>query len=123
MDNKNFDDQFYSNLFDKLFPINRSIIGEGYRKSLLILSKYINLKLIKFRSGQKIFDWTIPNEWKISEAYILTPDNKKICDFKKNNLHVLNYSDKINKKLSLFELKYLITKKVLQTYTLYIFIL
>ena len=40
MDNKNFDDQFYSNLFDKLFPINRSIIGEGYRKSLLILSIY-----------------------------------------------------------------------------------
>ena len=78
MDNKNFDDQFYSNLFDKLFPINRSIIGEGYRKTLLILSKYINLKLIKFRSGQKIFDWTIPNEWKISEAYILTPDNKNM---------------------------------------------
>ncbi|MBD1139699.1 DUF4910 domain-containing protein [Pelagibacterales bacterium SAG-MED38] len=105
MNNKNFDKQFYSNLFDKLFPINRSIMGEGYRKSLLILNKYINLKLIKFRSGKKIFDWTIPHEWKINEAYILTPDNKKICDFKKNNLFVLNYSDKINKKLSLFELK------------------
>ncbi len=97
--------KFFSILFDKLFPINRSLIGKGYNESLKILDQYIGFKFLKFDSGKKVFDWVVPKEWLISEGYILTPDKKKICDYKKNNLHVMNYSIKINKILNLIELK------------------
>ena len=96
---------FFSNLFDKLYPINRSILGDGYNKSINLLNKYFYFQFIKFNSGKKIFDWIIPNEWIIKNGYILTPNKKKICNFKKNNLHVLNYSQPINKVLKLEELK------------------
>ena len=96
---------FFSNLFDKLYPINRSILGDGYNKSINLLNKYFYFQFIKFNSGKKIFDWIIPNEWIIKNGYILTPNKKKICNFKKNNLHFLNYSQPINKVLKLEELK------------------
>ena len=90
-------------IFDELFPICRSITGEGYIKSLNILSRFIPLKKINYRSEKKIFDWKVPKIWKIKEAYIKLK-NKKIIDFKKNNLHVVSYSAPIKKKLSLHEL-------------------
>ena len=96
--------KFFSNLFDKLFPINRSLLGEGYNESLKILNQYIGFKFLKFKSGTKVFDWVVPKEWLIKSAYILTPDKKKICDMKKNNLHVMNYSIPVNKKLKLVNL-------------------
>ena len=92
---------FFSKLFDVLFPINRSILGEGYKKSLKILSDYIDFKIYKFPSGKKVFDWVVPKNWIIKDGYILTPANKKICEFKKNNLHVMGYSQNINKTLKL----------------------
>ena len=105
-------DRFFSNLFDKLFPINRSLLGEGYNESLQILNQYIGFKFLKFRSGTKVFDWVVPKEWLIKSAYILTPDKKKICDVKKNNLHVMNYSIPVNKVFNLFDLnKYLYSLK------------
>ncbi len=97
--------KFFSNLFDKLFPLNRSLLGEGYEESLKILNQYIGFKFLKFKSGTKVFDWVVPKEWSIKSAYILTPDKKKICDFKKNNLHVMNYSIAVNKILDLRKLK------------------
>ena len=57
-------------IFDKLFPICRSITGPGYRRSLNILSKYISLKKLYYPSGKKIFDWVVPKEWIIKDAYI-----------------------------------------------------
>ncbi len=98
-------DTFFSKLFDVLFPINRSILGEGYQKSLKLLSSYINFKVYKFPSGKKVFDWVVPREWIIKDGYILTPENKKICEFKKNNLHIMGYSQKVNKILKLQDLK------------------
>ena len=95
----------YNKLFDELFPINRSITGEGYRKSLKILSKFINFKIYKVKSGTKVFDWTVPKEWKINDAYLKDSDGKKIIDFKKNNLSIINYSIPINKSLDFKELK------------------
>ena len=92
-----------NNLFDELFPILRSITGKGYLKSLNILSKYIKFKKLKYPSGKKVFDWTIPKEWVIKDAYIKY-DGKKILDLKKNNLHVVNYSAPVNKIMSLREL-------------------
>ena len=82
-------------IFDELFPICRSITGEGYIKSLNILSRFIPLKKLNYRSEKKIFDWKVPKIWKIKEAYIKLK-NKKIIDFKKNNLHVINYSHPVN---------------------------
>ena len=71
----------YSELFDRLFPICRSITGEGYRKSLKILSKFINFKVSKFPTGSKVFDWTVPPEWNIVDAYILK-DKKRLLILK-----------------------------------------
>ena len=96
----------YNKIFDKLYPLNRSITGEGYRKSLEILSKFIKFKIIKFKSGKKIFDWTVPKEWHVNQAFLKNLNtNKVICSFKKDNLSIVNYSTKINKKLKLKDFK------------------
>jgi len=94
------------NLIKKLFPINRSLTGKGNRFTLKIL-KNINPKFLikKVSSDTKIYDWRIPLEWEIKNGYILTPNNKKICDFNKNNLSVVGYSISVNKKLNLENLK------------------
>ena len=100
-----------NNLFDELFPILRSITGAGYIKSLNILSKYVRFKKLKYPSGKKVFDWVVPQEWVINDAYIKTK-GKKIVDFKKNNLHVVNYSAPVNRTMSSNELdKYLYSIK------------
>lgn len=101
-------------IFDKLFLIPRSITGLGYRRSLNILSKYIPFKKLNYFSGKKVFDWTVPKEWVIKEAYIEEIKLKKsrpkerakskIIDFKKNYLHVVNYSHSINRIMSLKKL-------------------
>ena len=85
----------------KLFPKHRSITGKGIKESLSFFEK-INpeLKRIKFRSGKKVFDWKIPLEWNIEDAYIQhVKSGKKFCEFKKNNLHIVSYSQPINKTI------------------------
>jgi len=90
----------------ELFPICRSITGDGFHQSLSILNKHIpNLKMVEVSSGTKCFDWEVPQEWNIRDAYIIDPEGKKICDFKKSNLHVVSYSTPINKTVSLDELQ------------------
>ena len=88
-------------LFDELFPIPRSITGEGYRKSLDILCRYIPFQIKKISSGTQIFDWIVPREWKIEDAYLIDPEGNKILDFKKNNLSVVNYSGPIDEHIEL----------------------
>jgi len=103
----------YNKIFDELFPICRSITGKGYRDSVKILSKFINFKIYKFKSGSKVYDWKVPMEWSIKDAFILGKNNKRIVDFKKNNLHVVNYSCAVNKtvtKKNLFKKIYSIKK-------------
>ncbi|MDX2330789.1 DUF4910 domain-containing protein [Campylobacter hepaticus] len=95
-------------LAKKLFPICRSITGEGFRQSLKILDKTLGKNILYFhsiKSGTKVFDWVVPDEWHIKDGFILTPDGKKICDFKKHNLHILNYSQGVNKTITLEELQ------------------
>lgn len=92
-------------LFDRLFPILRSITGEGVRETLSILSEYLPLQVEEVASGTKVFDWTIPKEWVIREAWIKDGTGKEIINISNNNLHVLNYSEPINKVISLSELK------------------
>jgi aminopeptidase-like protein len=90
----------YNKIFDELFPICRSITGNGFRESLKILSKFVNFKIYKFKSGSKVYDWELPMEWSINDAYILNGNGKKLIDFNKNNLHVVNYSYPVEGKYS-----------------------
>jgi aminopeptidase-like protein len=92
------------NLFDQLFPLPRSITGEGYRESLNILMRYIPFQVGRVASGTKVFDWTVPPEWVIEDAFLIDPHGNKILDFKKNNLHVVNYSEPIDRVMELEEL-------------------
>ena len=88
----------------QLFPINRSLTGDGNRKSLRILRKICKkLNILEFKSGKKVYDWTIPPEWNVKEAFVEC-NGKKIIDFKKNNLHLVSYSEPINKEINFKEL-------------------
>lgn len=93
-------------LAKELFPICRSITGDGFRQSLKMLDDALGggLEFLEIKSGTKVFDWFVPEEWYINDAYIITPEGEKICDFKKNNLHIVNYSTPIDTELELKEL-------------------
>jgi len=88
-----------------LYPICRSITGNGVRTTLEQIKRYIPLTVHEVPSGTKVFDWTVPKEWNITDAYIKNADGKKIVDFHRCNLHVVNYSVPVKKKLSLAELQ------------------
>jgi aminopeptidase-like protein len=97
--------KYYKLAKKKLFPICRSITGKGIRKTLKIIKdEFPKLKIYYCSSGKKVFDWKIPSEWNIKNAYVLDKNNKKIIDFKKNNLHIINYSIPINKVIKKDEL-------------------
>ena len=89
-----------------LWPLNRSLSGNDTIKTLEILKKNNkNLQIKKIKSGTKVFDWVIPDEWRISNAWIKNDKGKKIVDFKKNNLSIVGYSIPVNKKIKLNQLK------------------
>jgi aminopeptidase-like protein len=91
--------------FDRLWPICRSITGNGLRESLNILRELIPLTLTEVPSGTQVFDWTVPREWNIRTAWIRTPDGRTICRLEENNLHVVNYSVPVDRRLTLSELR------------------
>jgi aminopeptidase-like protein len=89
----------------KLYPICRSLTGNGTRETLKIIKKHFpKLKIFKEKSGKKVFDWNIPPEWNIQNAYVIDKFGNKIIDFKKNNLHIVGYSIPVNKKIKKDEL-------------------
>jgi aminopeptidase-like protein len=90
--------------FDLLWPLNRSLTGENNRKSLKILQELIPVEIHEVPSGKKVFDWTVPKEWNVGRAYIITPDGKKIVDAAENNLHLVSYSIPVNAKFTFQEL-------------------
>jgi len=93
------------NLIKMLFPFNRSLSGSGNLKTLKTIKKFIpNIKIKYFKSGKKVFDWKIPSEWNVKEAWIKDSKNNKIVDFLENNLHVVGYSSPINKIVNYSEL-------------------
>ena len=92
-------------LIRELYPICRSITGDGVRKTLKIVGDRIPLKIHEVPTGNKVFDWTVPKEWNIRGAYIKNSAGKRIVDFERSNLHVLNYSVPISKRLPFSELK------------------
>ena len=96
-----------------LFPICRSITGEGTRKTLSYFEKLNpEFKRIKFKTGKRVFDWVIPKEWNIKNSYIKHSSGKKFAEFKKSNLHVVGYSKPVNITLSKKKLlKHIYTQK------------
>ena len=89
-----------------LFPINRSITGSGVRETLEYFKKIVpSLKILSFPTGFKAFDWTVPQEWSLKEAYIEDKKGNRVIDFKNNNLHVVGYSKPVKKYLEYDELK------------------
>lgn len=93
------------NFASRIFPINRSLTGEGVRSTLNEIQTLCpSLKIRSVKSGTKVFDWRIPPEWHIEEAYILDPNGLKFCDYSKNNLHLVGYSENIEKEVNLDEL-------------------
>ena len=89
-----------------LFPINRSLTGDGVRQTLQYIKNIIpEMVVSEVPSGTECFDWTIPQEWNCEDGYILDPDGNKICDFKINNLHLVGYSIPIDKDIDFEELK------------------
>ena len=97
----------------KIFPFNRSLTGKGNLQTLNFIKDINkNLKIKYFKSGKKVFDWIVPQEWNVDEAYFKDSSGKKFCDFKKNNLHLVGYSSPIDKFVTKKELfKHLYTDK------------
>ena len=98
---KNFIKKYYKLAKTELSLINRSITGKGTLKLLKIIKKeFDDLKIQKIKSGKKIFDWKVPPEWNVKEAYVIDKFNNKIINIKNNNLHLMGYSIPINRIIS-----------------------
>ncbi|MCC5651539.1 DUF4910 domain-containing protein [Nostoc sp. XA013] len=92
-------------LISDLYPLCRSITGDGLRKTLDIIQKNIPLAIHDIPSGTEVFDWTIPKEWNIRDAFIKNSQGQKIIDFHESNLHIVNYSINIHENMPLQDLK------------------
>lgn len=91
-------------LIERLYPICRSITGAGVRQTLDILAEYIPLTVHTIASGTPVFDWTVPKEWQIRDAYVKDEGGRRVIDFQAHNLHVVNYSRPIRQTMSLTSL-------------------
>jgi aminopeptidase-like protein len=89
----------------QLYPICRSITGDGLRRTLAMIADRIPLKISEVATGTAVFDWAVPKEWNIRDAYIKDSAGRRVVDFRENNLHVLNYSTPIHTTLPLSKLK------------------
>ncbi len=93
--------KYYNIARNILYPICRSLTGNGVVETLKIIqNEFPSLKIKKIKSGTKAFDWLIPPEWNIIDAYVLDKNGLKIIDFKKHNLHLVGYSIPLNTTLT-----------------------
>jgi aminopeptidase-like protein len=97
-------DEIYSLIRD-LYPICRSITGDGFRETLARIGIEIPLEVHELPSGTQVFDWIVPKEWKIRDAYVKNTRGERIIDFRRHNLHIVNYSVPVHRKMSLAELR------------------
>ena len=89
----------------ELYPICRSITGNGIRQTLRMIQDRTPLEIFEVPTGTTVFDWTVPKEWNVRDAYIKGPDGKKVVDFRECNLHVVNYSSPVRARMPLTALK------------------
>src|SRR5213593_3660648 len=92
-------------LIRRLFPLCRSITGDGVRETLRIIGEQIPLDVHEVASGTKVFDWIVPREWNIRDAYIKDAQGNRVVDFRANNLHVVSYSSPVQKTMRLVDLQ------------------
>ncbi len=93
------------NLFDRLFPLLRSITGEGIEDSLGLMAEHMPLEIFGVASGTQVFDWTVPPAWHCRSARLTGPDGDVVCDLARSNLHVVNGSEGVDRTLGLDELQ------------------
>ena len=92
-------------LMAELYPICRSLTGDGVRETFRILGREVPLEITEIPSGTQVFDWTLPREWNIRDAWIAGPDATRVVDFRRSNLHVLGYSVPVQTRIPLAELR------------------
>jgi len=92
-------------LMRELYPICRSITGDGVRQTLARLKQEVPLEVHEVPSGTKVFDWTVPREWNIRDAYVKNSNGERVIDFRRHNLHVVSYSVPVRGKMSLAQLR------------------
>jgi aminopeptidase-like protein len=92
-------------LIAELYPICRSITGEGFRSTLATLARHLDLAIHEVPSGTRVFDWTVPREWNITDAYVQTSAGERVIDFRASNLHVVSYSVPVDTRMSLSQLR------------------
>ena len=92
-------------LMQRLFPLCRSLTGSGVAATFDVLEEQLPLERTEIASGMQIFDWKVPDEWNIRDAYIATPDGKRVVDFKRSSLHVVSYSEPVRARMSLESLR------------------
>jgi len=91
--------------FDRLWPLPRSLTGDGVRLTHDILAEVMPLQRIEVPSGTRVFDWTVPDEWRVNEAYVVGPTGERVIDYASSNLHLLGYSVAFRGRLSRAELE------------------
>jgi aminopeptidase-like protein len=91
-------------LMQRLFPLCRSLTGSGVRATFDILDEYVPLQRTEIASGTEIFDWIVPDEWNIRDAYLATADGRRVVDFRASSLHVVSYSEPVRTRLPLEDL-------------------
>ncbi len=89
---------------ERLYPICRSITGQGVRQTLALIAARVPLKIHEVRSGTKVFDWQIPPEWNVEDAAVIDPDGRRVVDFQAHNLHLVGYSAPMQVVMPLAEL-------------------
>ncbi len=92
-------------LIERLYPICRSITGNGVRQTLAILGEHIPIEVSEVPSGTKVLDWVIPDEWNIEDAFVADASGRRVVDFGRSNLHVVNYSERVRARMTLEELR------------------
>src|SRR5262245_12929522 len=91
-------------LVAELYPICRSITGNGVRRTLGIVGRHIGLDLHEVPTGTKVLDWTVPKEWNLHDAWVTDPAGQRVIDVRDSNLHVVSYSIPVDQTMSLAEL-------------------
>ena len=97
-------DELYA-LAAELYPICRSITGDGVRDTLDRLARYVPLERHAIASGTPVLDWVVPREWRLRDACIKTLDGRRLVDFRRNNLHVVSYSSPVRGRFTFDELQ------------------
>src|SRR4051794_244435 len=92
-------------LMRQLFPLCRSLTGDGVRATFDVLAEHIPIVRTEVPSGTRVFDWAIPDEWNIRDAYVAAPDGRRVIDFRDSTLHVVSYSEPVHATLPLDELR------------------